>query len=434
MSKKRIVPVSQKDRIHYLDILRGMAILFIFLANIPIFSGTAFYSDEKSLSFATSSLDHIMEILAYAFVDGKFYSIFSILFGIGFVIQYNSVMRSGRSFVPFFTRRMLGLLLIGSIHLFLIWLGDILTLYALLGLMLIWFRNFNDKRLLVWAGILLILPVLHWLFMYSTNLFYPHWLYRTFDQYAEAQGMILKDWMGIGIATLDPIDYFALTNFSQFMAITIGAPMLRFADLLMDGRFFKVLALFLIGIWAGRQILDKNILQNRKLLVKIAVWGFVIGLPMNAFRTVIQFNSLNGDFWTFLSYVTYAGGVVPLACSYSAAIALIVFSRQRLLIWFAPVGRMALSNYLFQTIIAITIFYGIGFNYLASFGYSIIVIIALAIFLWQIAFSMIWLHYFRYGPVEWIWRQMTYRKWIPLRLKQAPHVVLSEPVKVIIKR
>jgi uncharacterized protein len=101
-------------------------------------------------------------------------------------------MRSGRTFAPFFNRRMIGLLLIGSVHLFLIWLGDILTLYALLGLVLIFFWNFDDKRLLKWAAVLLVLPVINWLFMYSTELFYPYTLYNAFDQYAAAQGMILS--------------------------------------------------------------------------------------------------------------------------------------------------------------------------------------------------------------------------------------------------
>ena len=417
MTKDKISPVSSTDRIQYLDILRGIAILFIFLANVPFFSGTAFYTDEMSLSFATRSFDYILEIAAYALVDGKFYSIFSILFGIGFVVQYNSAMRSGRPFATFFSRRMFGLLLIGLAHLFLIWVGDILTLYALLGFVLIAFRNFNDKQLLKWAAVLLILPIAHWFFMYATGLYYPYILFGVFDQFAVSRGMELTDWRGFGILMSNPLDFLLLTDFGQFIVFNLVRPVVRLGLLLMDGRFFKVLALFLMGIWAGRQILDKNILQDRKLLVKIAVWGFAIGLPMNIFRTVINFSSLSGDFWTFLSYVTYAGGVVPLACGYSAAIALIVLSRQRILSWFAPVGKMALSNYIFQSIIAITIFYGVGFGYAGSFGYSITVIIALAIFAWQIAFSMIWLRYFRFGPVEWIWRQMTYGKRIPNRIE-----------------
>lgn len=429
MANQTITPVSSNDRILYLDILRGIAILFIFLHNIPTFSGTVFYSDEKSLSFVTSSIDHFLEILAFILVDGKFYSIFSILFGIGYVVQYNSAMRSGKSFNPFFRRRMFGLLLIGSAHLFLIWLGDILTLYALLGFVLISFQNFDDKRLLKWAVILLLLPIVQWFFMYATGLYYPYLFYDIFDQYAASQGMILTDWMGVGIEMLDPMDYLALTQIDMVLSLNLAGPLIRLGDLLMDGRFFKVLALFLLGIWAGRQILDRNIHQNKSLLIKIAVWGFAIGLPMNIFRTIIKYSSLSGDFWTFISYVTHAGGVVPLACGYTAGIALIVLSRQRILGWFAPVGKMALSNYIFQSFIAIILFYGIGFGYAGSFGYSITVIIALAIFAWQIMFSMMWLKYFRFGPVEWLWRQMTYGKWIPNRIDTIPSIMKSDKIK-----
>lgn len=164
-------PVTRNERIQYLDILRGIAILFIFLANITYLSGTAFYSEATNLSFASNTLDQLLRIFSFTFIDGKFYSIFSILFGIGFVVQYNSVMKTGKPFVPFFRRRMLGLLLIGSAHLVLVWVGDILTLYALLGLTLIWFRAFDDKRLLKWAAILLMLPIVHWLFMFTTGIY-----------------------------------------------------------------------------------------------------------------------------------------------------------------------------------------------------------------------------------------------------------------------
>lgn len=226
--------------------------------------------------------------------------------------------------------------------------------------------------------------------------------------------------MGAGFDSYDPLNYLAMTDFGSYMIMTVYHPLVRLAMLLLEGRFFKVLALFLIGIWAGRQILDKNILENRDLLRKIAIWGFAIGLPVNIFRAFINFSSLSGDLWTFMSFVTYAGGVVPLACGYAAAIAMLVLSRKRLFIWFAPVGRTALSNYIFQSFIAITIFYGIGFGYTGKFSYSTVLAIAIVIFLWQIAFSTVWLMYFRFGPVEWIWRQMTYGKRIPLLIVNSP--------------
>ena len=141
----------------------------------------------------TASLDYVMEILTFIFVDGKFYSIFSILFGIGFAVQYQRMIKDDRVFVPFFRRRMLGLLIIGIVHLFLIWLGDILTLYALVGFALIWFRHFSDKRLLIWTGVFLLMPVIHWLAMYLTDNFYPEFFFRLHDKLASQASIEMTD-------------------------------------------------------------------------------------------------------------------------------------------------------------------------------------------------------------------------------------------------
>jgi uncharacterized protein len=412
------MPVKVTDRILYLDILRGIAILFIFLANITYLSGTAFYSESMASAFSTAQVDHALEIFFFTLIDGKFYSIFSILFGIGFVVQYNNVMKGNRPFVPFFTRRMLGLLVIGGIHLVFIWPGDILTLYALLGLVLIFFRNFEDKRLLRWAAVLLVLPIVHWCAMYFTGVYYPFALFRFVSQQAVPLGLITPESVGTEFPRFSPSANIASTDFFQWFQMQTKLSAMRLGGILMEGRIFKVLALFLIGIWAGRQILDKNILDNTTLLKKITTWGFVVGLPFSVLRSVIEFGSFDGDVVEFLYYFFYALGVVPLACGYAAGIALIVITRPKALAWFAPVGRTALSNYLFQSVFSIFIFYGIGLGLTQQFGFSVVVLIAIAIFTWQMVFSTIWLRYFRFGPIEWLWRQMTYGKWISIKYQK----------------
>jgi uncharacterized protein len=218
----------------------------------------------------------------------------------------------------------------------------------------------------------------------------------------------------------------ALENFSVWFQMQVKLPAFRLGMILMEGRIFKVLALFLIGIWAGRQILDKNVLENTSFLKKVTLWGFAIGLPFSILRSLVEFGSFRGDVLDFLYFVFYALGVVPLACGYAAGIALIVISKPKALAWFAPVGRSALSNYLFQSVIAIFIFYGIGLGFTRQFGFSTVVAIALAIFAWQVLFSTIWLRYFRFGPVEWVWRQLTYGKFISLRYKKETVVPVVE--------
>jgi len=406
------IPVPNKERIQYLDILRGIAILFILVANIRYLSGEYFIPELQRAAMKTSFLDHVMEILAFIFVDGKFYSVFSILFGIGFAVQYQRMNKDDKVFVPFFRRRMIGLLIIGSVHLFLIWLGDILTLYALVGFTLIWFRNFSDKRLLIWTGILLLMPVFHWLAMYLTDNFYHEYFFRLHDELATTAATGIADEPKITRFSMH--DYMAITSIQELLEVNRLMPLRRLGGILWEGRLFKVLALFLLGIWAGRQILERNMLSNTALLKKVMLWGFMIGLPMNLARTWAEFSDLNGDLWTLTKYILNALAITPMAIAYCAAIAIIVTRRPKWLGWFASIGRTALSNYLFQSLICIFIFYGVGLGYGGTIGYSGVVLIALLLFGWQLIFSALWLRYFRFGPVEWLWRQLTYGKKIKL--------------------
>ena len=406
----KIKPIEANARIIYLDILRGMAILFIFLANIYTFSGWGYMSDEAKIQFSMPLLNSIINQLTVVFIDGKWYSIFSLLFGIGFVIQYENTNSRNKSFNTFFIKRMFGLLFFGLIHLFFLWSGDILALYALVGFLLVLFKNQTNRSLLIWASILLFLPLIHQLLMIAFNNFYPEVLYEMEEDYFANHNILIED-------NNVNFDYSAFiriwlngTSWKQFSVIAFGMPLERFAGLLYDGRFFKVLACFLIGIWAGRKIIHDKLLKNTTLLKKIFLYGFLIGIPLNILLAYGKVQSQ--QFWQFINIIVYALGVVPLACGYSAAVALMMKSGHKNLSYFAPVGQMAMSNYIFQTIISITVFYGIGFGFAFDLSLWIIILIALFIFLMQIIFSTIWLKYFRFGPLEWLWRMMTYQKYI----------------------
>jgi uncharacterized protein len=414
------IPVPNKERIQFLDILRGIAILFILLANIPILSGEFFLPDMQKAAFKTAALDQVLDILAFILINGKFYSIFSILFGIGFVVQYQRMNNDDKVFVPFFRRRMLGLLVIGSIHLFLIWVGDILTLYALMGFMLIWFRHFSNRRLLIWAAVLLLMPVVQWLAMFLTDNYYPEYFFRLHDKLVAPAPGIAGDSL---FPAFSIADHMALSNVNQLLAGNLLLPLRRLGMFLMEGRMFKVLALFLLGIWIGRQILEHNLLSNTALLEKYLIWGFAIGIPMNLLRTWVEYGHGSGDIITLSKYILNVLALTPMAIAYCSAAALIVRRRPLWLAWFAPIGRTALSNYIFQSLICIFIFYGVGLGFTGTIGFSGILLVALALFGWQIVFSTLWLKHFRFGPVEWIWRQLTYGKLIKLR-KPVPGKIL----------
>lgn len=412
-TSKEILPIQKKDRIQFLDVLRGIAIFFIFTANIPVFSGYFSFPDETRYPEALLFTDEILDFIMFTLVDGKFYSIFSLLFGIGCVIQYTNLKSNNTPFAPFFRRRMFWLLIIGFIHLCLFWIGDILTLYALLGFTLIYFIKLSDKKLLIIAAILILFPIINWLVVHYTSLNYHRFFFQTSSDYYQHFGLPTFDRNGMPFADFQKFQ--ANENFLNYFKMNIGNTFIRIGAILREGRIFKVLGIFLIGLWAGRKILNENLLNDTKFLKNIALWGFLIGLPISIIRTYIEFYSGPQDYWKLLEIITYALGTVPLAMGIAALLALLYFKKPSVFTVFAPVGKLALSNYIFQTFIAVTIFYGIGFGFTGKFGFTIILAIAICIFAFQVLMSKLWLNYFRFGPFEWIWRQLTYRKFLKIR-------------------
>lgn len=407
---KKPNPVKAANRIVYLDILRGISIFFIFSANIVWFSGYFDFPAESMFPAASFPFDKGFELLMHTLVDGKFYSIFSLLFGIGCAIQYDSLIKLNKPFAPFFRRRMCWLLVIGLVHLIFFWDGDILTLYALLGLVLIWFVKLESKYLLRWGAVLIALPLLNWLVIHSVGWNYPAYLFDLNVQYNQYLGLPIYKWKGTAMS--DYLAHIKSDNLLDYFKVNIGNTINRFAAILEEGRAFKVLGIFIIGLWAGRKILNEDLLNNTSFLKKVAIWGICIGLPISISRTWIANFSNHDEFWSFMKTLSYALGTVPLALSYTAFLALIYKNNMRFLNLFAPVGKMALSNYLLQTVLATTIFYGIGFGLGGKFGYSLTIGVAVIIFSLQVIFSKWWLKNHKFGPMEWVWRQLTYGKFI----------------------
>ncbi|MCS6962969.1 hypothetical protein [Thermoflexus sp.] len=158
-SKSSITPVQQAERIQIVDILRGFALFGILFVNMPAFS-QPFQALLFPMSPAALWYDHAARWLIHFLGEGKFYTLFSLLFGLGFTLQMERIESRGGRFVLFYLRRLLVLLGIGIVHAFLIWAGDILILYALLGLLLLLFRKAQPRTLLVWIILLIALPLL----------------------------------------------------------------------------------------------------------------------------------------------------------------------------------------------------------------------------------------------------------------------------------
>jgi uncharacterized protein len=411
----QLKPVQIDERINFLDVLRGIAIQFIFIANIGTFSGIFFFPETFRNPKAVWASDDLLDFISFTLIDGKFYSIFSLLFGIGCMVQYQKLKKSNKSFAPFFNRRMFWLLVFGLIHLVGLWLGDILTLYALLGLLLVFFLDMADKKLLWLAAVLIMMPLLNWFVIDFLKLDYTHLLYQKSVDSWEYFGYPQIEYNGTNYNDLK--FYMNNGNWSDFFKMNIGNAYRRAASILDSGRPFKVFGIFLIGLWAGRKILNNALLSNRTFLKKAALIGIGIGLPMSVFRTYIVFFGAKTDIISFLKTIAYAISTVPLALGYAALLAIIYNKKPALLHWIAPAGKMAFTNYIMQTIISIAIFYNLsfGFGFAGQFGFTVVTLIAISIFLLQVLFSTMWLKHFRFGPLEWLWRQLTYNKKISLR-------------------
>lgn len=403
---QNLKPIASINRIDFLDILRGMSIFFIFTANIPFFSGLWFFQADSSLREINLPTDEVLSLIHYILVDGKFYSIFSMLFGIGCVIQYNNATSKGKSFVSFFNKRMFWLLVFGLIHLFLFWAGDILTLYALLGFVLVYFVKKSDQTLLTTAVILILLPIANWAFMHFSNIFYPLLFFKLQTSIYQYFEMPLIEMNGNLIPNFQA--YLLNENSLAFFKMNLGNGFTRIGMILEEGRIFKVFGIFLIGIWAGRKILYENLLSNTPFLKKVFWIGLLIGLPFNIIRGYIEFYGDKNTLNEFLHTLCYALGTVPFALSIAASIALLCYKGNTFLTIFSSVGKTALTCYLVHTLASVLIFYGFGLGLTGKYGSTVVMGIAILVFTGQVIISRIWLKFFRFGPMEWLWRKLVY--------------------------
>jgi len=399
---RNALPVS--ERVLALDVLRGIAVGGILLANVIVFFGLTFLSHDQLAALATSTADHAAQWFEHVFIDQKFYSIFSLLFGIGFGIQ---LTRGGEAALPRFKRRLRILLAIGAIHAFFIWAGDILMLYALLGFTLPWFARKSDHQLIKWSVMLLATPTALYavalLIWFATNQHagaansgVPAQIFRLFENIGRG---------GIKDAFLGNLVFLA------------G----RWADLFFTVRFPKVLGMFVLGLWSVRQGIATSPANHRPTLVKWATLGWTVGLPANIAAAWVfsRWEYLPPSTGGLTGTALQGVGVPMLALGYAATVSLVVVSGGRLITVFAPVGRMALTNYLMHSLICVTLSYGFGFGMWWHTGPATAMAIAVAIIAVQIPLSALWLSRFRYGPVEWVWRRLTYRRPLAMRIESA---------------
>jgi uncharacterized protein len=398
-------PTTINERHSILDSLRGFALLGVILANMVPHSGYFFLSDAQKELIGVSSVDSTVEWVMNFLVDGKFYSLFSLLFGVGFALQMKKSEERSMKFTAHYSKRLTILFFIGLLHAILFFVGDILTVYALVGFVLLLFRKCSNRAILIWALILLILPVVQYLF---------YWLPAVMSTAEPGiDSTVRPPFFDIVIQT------YQTGNVVEIIQMNFGGLLFgRYPDLFFTGRFFKVLAMFLIGVYVTRNLLFVNLEAKRGLLFRVLIIGLVIGIPCNyVLAMMMETDAYHGlSARGIIQPIVYSLGVPALSLAYAAAIGLVSVSRNRnVLLVFTPLGRMALTNYLFQSVIACTIFMNYGLGLYAQLTPLHLLFAGLAIYTSQIVFSYVWLLYFQFGPAEWLWRCLTYRQWLPIR-------------------
>ena len=384
----------QKKRYVVLDALRGFAILGIILANFPEFSLWTF-SDPSTWT----RTDVATRAVQTFFVDGKFYTLFSLLFGVGFSIQ---IANAGGKLRTFY-RRMAVLLLIGLIHLFFLWSGDILALYAVCGMILPLFRKLPTRKLLAIAGCLFLVPVLLDA-VFGTRLADP--LEREQWRICGLYGITEANF---GTWLSDARSYREVLQFLHQGAVE------RMWEFVSGHRLFKVLGLFMIGFAVGQERLYVDVGGIKPLLKKILAGGLALGIP---FGILYTWSSMQGHPWGQVAHdLLYLLSVYPMGFAYAAGFALAFSRSEKAPGWMllAYPGKMACTNYLCQSVIGILLFYGIGLGLGNRVGLLGTEFIALGVYAFQILVSTLWMRPFTYGPVEWVWRMLAYGKRLPLR-------------------
>lgn len=369
-------------RISELDALRGIALFGILLVNIFVFHAPLAYYGEFYGAFEGIQLLAVNGVVDFA--AGKFLFIFAFLFGYGIVLQGNSCPKT---FHSYFAKRMLVLLLFGVLHIVLFWFGDILASYALLGLLAIPLLRLSDRNILL-LGFLLIL---------FRPLFYV--------------GVVRFGW---------PTDYFGKTpELAAFIAVFQQGSYLEILQLRMQEFLAflpenlvwflpKTFGLFLLGIFAARKQLFTRIKERSATYAIASSALFLISLGWVFWRPGL-FSLFDLEATPFWRPVLIAANVffeTTHGLAYITGFSLLFQNSDFLTPIFAKAGRLALTNYILQSLICVLIFYGYGLGYFAKLLPTDLLLISLVIFGFNLAFSSIYLKYRSIGPLEYLWRSM----------------------------
>ncbi len=392
-----MTPTSGQERYEFLDVLRGFALFGIITANMILYSLYLDLPESAKVSMSTYPMDRVLDFLELTFIEGKFYTIFSVLFGIGFSILLTRAQAKNSTFHSFFLRRMFFLFLIGLVHAVLVWNDDILESYAVCGALLLPFVRVRNRTLIAFAVLALAIGAVIKLTgaIPRQSLTGPReLLFHRFGFTHESEMDIWTHGSLLNIFRLNLSSWFGQVDY-----------------VISSGMIFKIFGCFLLGFYLGRNEIYRKLEKYKSIIKRVAIVGLAAGIPLN----LIYAYTFESD-QSWVRNLSEALAILPLSAGYASLLCLLWLSPRwhRLLQTFAPVGRMALTNYVGQSVVCTLIFYGTGLGLGGKMGPTLYLPIGFAVYLTQIVVSRLWLGRFQFGPLEWIWRMLTYGSWIPL--------------------
>ena len=399
-------PLPGSERIGLLDALRGLALLGIFVVNIEWFT-RPWQEFGNGMAQGLAGADFVAAWAVHVFVSGKFWILFSLLFGMGFAVMMARAKASDR-FASIYLRRLAVLFAIGIAHALLFWVGDILHSYVIAGLLLLALRDAGPRAQLA-TGLAMYLGLCGLsLLAGAAMLAVPAGQMDTvatgaLAENARAAEAAAAAYAGGGFAEVTAQ---RLRDFSSLAWNNFGVvPM--------------ALGIFLIGSWLLRSGRIADVAGNRAFFVRMAACCLPLGLAVTLWAAWLSTGHPQGTLDTrYLVAASLHGlGALPMTLGGVALVALAWQSAvgAGLLGLVAPVGRMALTNYLLQSVIASLLFYGYGLAMWGRIGHAGLVLLALAVFALQALASRWWLARYRFGPLEWAWRWLTYGSRPPMR-------------------
>ncbi|MDC3417237.1 DUF418 domain-containing protein [Aquibacillus salsiterrae] len=376
-------PLSDtNDRLAWIDAARGFAILGIFMVNVPAFNAPFFlYGGEKE--YFSSSIDYMTQSFIDIFFQASFYTLFSFLFGFGIQMLIDRLSTRTAKINTFIFRRLFVLLCFGLIHAFLLWHGDILLSYGLIGMFLFLFFKRTNRTLTLWAFSLLLIPAG----------LYTYLLYQFRDQLDVVDNQAISQ---------------AFANYGQGTYIEVLQQ--NYQDWAntntVFGYFFLIctlLPLFLLGMVFARKRWLHDVEVNKTVLKRLWIITLVLFIVGKAGPYLVG-NP------TWLSFPQDIIGGTASAIFYIISLTLLYQKRnlQRYLVPFTYVGRMSLSNYILQSVISFWLFYSVGLGLYGKVSPFGSVIIVLVIYCFQILASKWWMKRYKFGPLEWLWRVLMY--------------------------